>query len=73
MFVELHRSRFRFYAKHYPRWFQLAARGIVCLGSAYAAAAESLDALRTGDRRSAGGARGAAHRQVVRLALWNAR
>jgi len=32
MFVQLHRSRFRLFAKHYPAWFSLAARAIVRLG-----------------------------------------
>ena len=32
MFVELHRSRFRFFAKHYNRRYQWAARGIVVVG-----------------------------------------
>ena len=32
MFQQLHRSRFRLYDRHYPRWFALAARGIVRLG-----------------------------------------
>jgi GT2 family glycosyltransferase len=32
MFVQLHRSRFRLFAKHYPSWFSLAARAIVRLG-----------------------------------------
>ena len=32
MFRQLHRSRFLLYDLHYPRWFGLAARGIVHLG-----------------------------------------
>ena len=32
MLVELHRSRLRFFAKHYPAWFGRAARAVVGLG-----------------------------------------
>jgi GT2 family glycosyltransferase len=32
MLVELHRSRFRFFARHYPAWFGPAARAVVGLG-----------------------------------------
>ncbi|HEU5316711.1 MAG TPA: glycosyltransferase family 2 protein, partial [Chloroflexota bacterium] len=32
MFVQLHRSRFRLFAKHYPAWFSVMARGIVRAG-----------------------------------------
>jgi len=34
MFVQLHRSRFRLYRKHYPRWFTPLARVIVRAGIA---------------------------------------
>ena len=37
MFEQLHRSRFRLYAQHYPRWFSLAARAIVRCGHAWRA------------------------------------
>ena len=32
MFVELHRSRFRLFAKHYSKRYQWAARSIVAVG-----------------------------------------
>jgi GT2 family glycosyltransferase len=32
MLVQLHRSRYRFFAKHYPAWFGPAARAVVGLG-----------------------------------------
>lgn len=32
MYVELHRSRWRFYRKYYPRWFRLAVRPIIWTG-----------------------------------------
>ncbi len=32
MFVQLHRSRLRFFRRHYPWWFAPIARCIVCLG-----------------------------------------
>ena len=35
MFVELHRSRFRLFAKHCSRRYQLAARGIVATGALF--------------------------------------
>jgi GT2 family glycosyltransferase len=34
MFVQLHRSRLRFFSRQYPRWFAPAARAIVRLGMA---------------------------------------
>jgi N-acetylglucosaminyl-diphospho-decaprenol L-rhamnosyltransferase len=40
MFVQLHRSRIRLFRKHYPRWFQMAARAITRLGMARAALGE---------------------------------
>jgi GT2 family glycosyltransferase len=75
MLVELHRSRLRLYAKHYPRWFRLAARAIVCLGAARTVAAERLAAAeRIAARRPRRGLRTLsrredAHLQVMRLAL----
>jgi GT2 family glycosyltransferase len=35
MLQQLHRSRFLLYDRHYPRWFSLAARGIVRVGLAW--------------------------------------
>ena len=35
MFVELHRSRYRLYEKHYDRWFRRVARWLVLLGLTY--------------------------------------
>jgi len=35
MFVELHRSRYRLYEKHYPSRFRLMARWLVLLGLTY--------------------------------------
>ena len=35
MFVELHKSRYRLYQKHYGRWFRRTARWIVLLGLTY--------------------------------------
>lgn len=35
MFVELHRSRYRLYEKHYSRWFKRVARWLVLLGLSY--------------------------------------
>jgi N-acetylglucosaminyl-diphospho-decaprenol L-rhamnosyltransferase len=32
MLVQLHRSRYRFFARHYPAWFGPAARAVVALG-----------------------------------------
>jgi N-acetylglucosaminyl-diphospho-decaprenol L-rhamnosyltransferase len=49
MFVQLHRSRIRLFRKHYPRWFQAAARAITRLGMAYAAAGEWWRARRSDD------------------------
>jgi N-acetylglucosaminyl-diphospho-decaprenol L-rhamnosyltransferase len=35
MFVQLHRSRYRLYEKHYNRWFRRLARWLVLLGLTY--------------------------------------
>jgi GT2 family glycosyltransferase len=48
MFVELHRSRLRFYQKHYSRAFVWAARIIVAAGALKLAAADWLAQLRQG-------------------------
>lgn len=46
MFVELHRSRFRLFAKHYSRRYQWAARGIVTVGILWQLAAQLPQRLR---------------------------
>ncbi len=38
MFVELHKSRYRLYEKHYSRWFRCMARLLVTVGLAYRSA-----------------------------------
>jgi N-acetylglucosaminyl-diphospho-decaprenol L-rhamnosyltransferase len=48
MFVQLQRSRLLFYRKHYPRWFRVAARGIVAAGMIKTALANLLAELRAG-------------------------
>ena len=46
MFVELHRSRFRLFAKHYSRRYQWTARGIVTVGILWQLAAQLPQRLR---------------------------
>jgi hypothetical protein len=48
MLAELHRSRLRFYRKHYPAWFRMGARIIVTAGMATQMAADWLADLRAG-------------------------
>ena len=62
MFVELHRSRRRFYRKHYSPWFQVAARALVWLG----AGKQALQAWMAA-RRDPGAA--APHRERLRACL----
>ena len=65
MYVQLHRSRFLFFAKHYPAWFSRVARLIVRLAMAKRLAQEWLAShgLPASERR----ARLAPYRQVARL------
>jgi GT2 family glycosyltransferase len=67
MFVELHRSRLRFYRRHYPRWFTWCARALLWLGAGTEAVAAFLADLRSGGARPERRARARACLQVLRL------
>ena len=67
MFVELHRSRLRFYRKHYSRSFRLAARALLTAGALGRAATEWLVDVRTGGAFPERRARARACLDVLRL------
>jgi GT2 family glycosyltransferase len=67
MLVQLHKSRMRFYRKHYPLWFRAAARAILWLGAAATAAGEWSAGLRAGGALPERRERARACLEVLRL------
>jgi N-acetylglucosaminyl-diphospho-decaprenol L-rhamnosyltransferase len=67
MFVQLHRSRLRFFSRHYPWWFAPTARAILRLGMAKLLAQEWLGRARGGASDEERRAHVRACLQVMRL------
>jgi hypothetical protein len=67
MFVELHRSRLRFYRKHYSLPFRIAARALLAAGALKEAGEDWLADWRTGGALPERRAHARACLEVLRL------
>ena len=67
MFVQLYRSRFRMFEKHYPPWRRAAARAVIRLGLARLALADAWAAARGRLPRDTQRARRRAYAEIARM------